>query len=133
MDIPAPRGRGRVGLGLHPGQSSTAFSGADHRSGTAEQIVDIPAPRGGQDLPSAASSSGLPGTANQGFFRTFPRKKKSAHLGSHSGSELLPESSPSTLAAQLEGFFTDAAGVWMQFPDGRWKLLGSDPEVWRPG
>ena len=48
VDIPAPRGRGRVGLGLHPGQSSTAFSGADHRSGTAEQIVDIPAPRGGQ-------------------------------------------------------------------------------------
>ena len=85
------------------------------------------------DLPSAASSSGLPGTANQGFFRTFPRKKKSAHLGSHSGSELLPESSPSTPAAQLEGFFTDAAGVWMQFPNGRWKLLGSDPEVWRPG
>ena len=78
VDIPAPLGRGRSrgGLGFHPGQSSTAFSGADHRSGTAEQIVDIPAPRGGQDLPSSASSSGLPGTANHGVFRTFPRGKK---------------------------------------------------------
>ena len=76
VDIPVPRGRGRVGLGLLPGQSSTAFSGADHRSGTAEQIVDIPAPRGGQDLPSAVSSSVLPGTANQGVFLTFPRGKK---------------------------------------------------------
>ena len=79
VDIPAPLGRGRSrgGLGFHPGQSSTAFSGADHRSGTAEQIVDIPAPRGGQDLPSSASSSGLPGTANHGVFSTFfPRRKK---------------------------------------------------------
>ena len=78
VDIPAPldRGRSRGGLGFHPGQSSTAFSGADHRSGTAEQIVDIPAPRGVQDLPSSASSSGLPGTANHGVFRTFPRGEK---------------------------------------------------------
>ena len=52
VDIPVPLGRGRSrgGLGFHPGQSSTAFRGADHRSGTAEQIVDIPAPHGGQDL-----------------------------------------------------------------------------------
>ena len=53
VDIPVPQGRGRDGggglLGLHPGQSSTAFGGADHRSAaTAEQIVDIPVPRGGQ-------------------------------------------------------------------------------------
>ena len=44
--------------------------------GIVEQNVDIPVPLGGRqdpDLPSAASSSGLPGTANQGFFfRTFP-------------------------------------------------------------
>ena len=119
--IPVPHGRGRVG------------GGAEHRfpAATAEQIVDIP--RGGgqdPDLPSAASSSGLPGTANQGVFRTFAREKESARLGPHSGSELVRTSA----AAQLEGFFTDAAGgVWMQFPDGRWKLLGSDPEVWWPG
>ena len=50
-------------------------------------------------------------------------------MGPHSGSELLPESSPSTPAAQLEGFFKDADGYWMQFPGGWWKLLGSDPEV----
>ena len=68
---------------VHPGQSSTAFGGVEHRfpAVTAEQIVDIPVLRGGgkdPDLPSAASSSGLPGTANQGVFRTFPvavRKK----------------------------------------------------------
>ena len=141
VDIPVPHGRGRVGggglLGLHPGQSSTAFGGAEHRFATAEQIVDIPVPRGGRrqdpDLPSAASSSGLPGTANQGVFALFP-VEKSARLGPHPGSELGADISSSTPAAQLEGFFTDAAGgVWMQLPDGRWKLLGSDPEVWWPG
>ena len=91
---------------------------------TVEQIVDIPAPRGARVLHPALSSSGLPGTANQGIFRTFPRLR----------SELGADFTSSTPAAQLEGFFTDAAGgVWMQFPGGCWKLLGSDPEVWRPG
>ena len=28
----------------------------------------------------------------------------------------------------MEDFFTDAAGVWMLFPGGWWKLLGSDPD-----
>ena len=37
-----------------------------------------------------------------GVFRTFPQIKKSAGLGSHSGSELLPESSPSTPAAHVD-------------------------------
>ena len=67
----------------------------------AEQIVDIPARRGLPDfLPdkgsSASSSSRLRDDADEaftGFFRTFPRSKKSAKLGSLSGSELLPESS----------------------------------------
>ena len=72
--IPVPHGRDRVGgglLGLHPGQSSTAFGGIEHFSAaTAEQIVDIPVPRGGRVLHPASSSSGFPGTANQGF-RTF--------------------------------------------------------------
>ena len=77
IDIPVPRGRGRVGLGLHPGQSSTAYCGADFLpAATAEQNVDIPVPRGSRDLLSAASSSGLPGTANQGVFSTLPRGKK---------------------------------------------------------
>ena len=124
MDIPVPRGRGRVGLGLHPGQSSTAFGGAEFLpAATTEQNVDISVPRGSRDLPPASSSSGLPGTASQGVFRTFPEGKK-CDVGS---AELLPESSPSTPAAQLEDFFTDAAGVWMRFPGGWWKLLGSDP------
>ena len=80
VDIPVPHGRGRFGgrlLGLHPGQSSTAFGGAEHFPAvTAEHIVDIPVLRGGRDLPSSASSSGLPGMANQWVFCTFPRGKK---------------------------------------------------------
>ena len=144
VDIPVPHGRGgRVGvrsLQGFPGQSSTAYSGADFPAATAEQNVDIPVPRGDRTLHPASSSSVLPVTANQGVFSTFPRGKKSARSGSHSGSELLPESSSSTPAAQLaspllhEGFWEDdAGGMWMQFPSGWWKLLGSDPEVWRPG
>ena len=73
-------GRDRVGggfLGLHPGQSSTAFGGAQYfPAATAEQIVDIPVPRGGRVLHPASSSSGLLGTANQWFFRTFIFGKK---------------------------------------------------------
>ena len=99
---------------------------------TAEQLVDIPVPRGGRVLHPASSSSGLPGTANQGFSHFSPREK-SATLGPHPGSELGADFASSTPAAQLEGFFDDTAGVWMQFPGGWWKLLGSDPEVWRPG
>ena len=84
VDIPVPQGGGR-----HAGQSSKG----------AEQIVDIPG--GGLHRPGQSSSSAdEPG---EGFFRTFPQIKKSAQGASHSGSELLPESSPSTPAAQLEG------------------------------
>ena len=130
VDIPVPRGRGRVGLFLHQGQSSTAFGGAEFLpAATAEQNFDIPVPRGSRDLPPASSSSRLPGTANQGVFRSFPRRKKVRRWVRTQGRNWVR----STPAAQLEGFFTDAAGVWMQFPSGGWKLLGSDPEVWRPG
>ena len=81
VDHPVPPGRGRVDgrglLGFNPGQSSTAFGGAEHfPASTAEQIVDIPVPRGGRDLLSAASSSGLPGSANLEIFSTFPRGRK---------------------------------------------------------
>ena len=81
VDIPVPRGRGRVGgglLGFHPGQSSRAFGGAEHfPAATAEQNVDIPVPRGSRDLLPVSSSSRLPGTANQGFFsHFFPEGKK---------------------------------------------------------
>ena len=141
VDIPVPhgRGRGRGGLGLHPGQSSTAYLGADHRSGTAEQIIDIPAPRGGQDLPSAASSSGLPGTANQEVFSHFSPREKSAHLGSHSGSELLPESSPSTPAAQLARttwYDEEREQAWCRFEDSfglfYCNLFPTDHSQWEP-
>ena len=71
-----------------------------------EQIVDIPARRRLPDfLPGQGSSSSsrrLLDDADEDFtwfFRTFPRSKKSAKLGSHSGSELPPESSPSTRRA----------------------------------
>ena len=84
---------GRSVQGSLPVQNSAAV---------VQQIVDIPARRvpgflSGQG--SASSSSRLYDAADEDFtrvFRTFPVRKKSAHLGSHSGSELLPESSPST-------------------------------------
>ena len=99
----------------------------------AEHLVDIPVPRGGRILHPASSSSGFAGYGKSRGFRTFSRGKKSATLGPHSGSELGGDISSSMPAAQLEDFFMDAAGVWMRFPGGWWKLLGSDPEVWRPG
>ena len=76
VDIPVPRRGFGGGLhGSHPGQSSSAFYGADHRAAaaTAEQNVDIPVPRGAphgfhQNPLPAAGSSDLLETANQGFF-----------------------------------------------------------------
>ena len=107
VDIPVPQGGGGpVGvrsLQGFPGQSSTAYCGADFPAATAEQNVDIPVPRGDRTLLPASTSSVLPVTANQGVFRTFPQNKKSAELSSHSGSELPPHPSSSTAAAQLEG------------------------------
>ena len=101
VEIPVPQDRRGGGGGLQsclPVQNSSAV---------VEQIVDIPARRGLPDfLPgqgsSASSSSCLHDDADENFtwfFRTFPGSKKSAKLGSHSGSELLPESSPSTRRA----------------------------------
>ena len=133
MDIPVPRGRGRVGLGVHPGQSLTAYSGADFPTATAEQNVDIPVPRGSRDLLSAVSSSGLPGTANQGVFSTFPRGKKVRGRARTRGRNCSPSRAHPRRRLSWSVSSTDAAGVWMQFPSGWWKLLGSDPEVWRPG
>ena len=78
-----------------PGQSSSAFYGADHRAAaaTAEQNVDIPVPRGAphdvHQIPlPAAGSSDLLETANQGVVSTFPRRKKCedpAHPGVGTG------------------------------------------------
>ena len=86
VDNPVPRFRRGFGgglHGLHPGQSSTAFGEADHRvpAATAEQIIDIPVPRGAprdfhQNPLPAAGSSDLPDTANQQVFSTFPPSEK---------------------------------------------------------
>ena len=54
----------------------------------------------------------------QRVFSTFSPAEKSAKIGPHPGSELGADFAPSTSSARLEGFFTDAAGVWMQFPGG---------------
>ena len=70
-DIPVPH-HGIFGgfQGFHPGQSTAASS---------EQLVDIPVPHGGLHLQDAGLAS-LPhevaGEAFQGFFSTFPRRKK---------------------------------------------------------
>ena len=84
VDNPVPRRGFGGGLhGSHPGQSSSAFYGADLRAtaATGEQNVDIPVPRGAprdvhQNPLPAAGSSDLLETANQWVFSTFPRRKK---------------------------------------------------------
>ena len=84
VDNPVPRrGFGEDLHGLLPGQSSSAFYGADHRvaAATAEQNVDIPVLHGSphdfhQNPHPAAGSSDLLETANQGVFSTFHRRKK---------------------------------------------------------
>ena len=72
-----------------------AFYAADPRAAaaTAEQNVDIPVLRGAprdfhQNPLPAAGSSDLLETADQGFFCTFPRRKKSAKIPCTQGSEL---------------------------------------------
>ena len=91
VDNPVPRRGFGGGLhGLHPGQCSSAFYGADHRvaAATAEQNVDIH-----QNPHPAAGSSDLLETANQWVFCTFLRRKKSAKIPRTQGSELGAESS----------------------------------------
>ena len=99
---------------------------------TAEHLVDIPVPRGGPVLHLASSSSDCRVRQTRGFFALLP-EGKSATLGPHSGSELGADISSSTPAAWRVSSRMQLAGVWMQYPGGWWKLLGSDPEVWRPG
>ena len=144
VDVPVPGRGGRIsGLqGFLPGKNSKALPSEERISERiVEQIVDFPVGGSLQDFrpgqnSSASSSSpaGVHGSAAEPgecfFFALFP-KEKSAQLGPHPGSELGADFTSSTPAPEQEGFFTDAAGVWMQFPDVWWKLLGSDPEVWR--
>ena len=98
---------------------------------SSEQIVEFPVPHGGphlQDPGLASLPQEVAGEAFQvEFLALFPRSKKSAKNGPHSGSELLPESSPSTLAAHSDQFWEDeSGGTWMLMPSGRWYLLCSD-------
>ena len=53
----------------------------------------------GQSSTASSSHVGAADGAGQGVFRTFPRKKKSAKQGPHSGSELSADFNPSTLSA----------------------------------
>ena len=106
VDIPVP---GRAGGGGRGGLQSSL---PRQNSAAREQTVDIPVPgragggrRGGlEGFPgqgSTASSSHVSAAddARQGGFRTFPRMKKSAKRGPHSGSELGADFNPSTLSA----------------------------------
>ena len=114
VGIPVPGGGVRGLQGFPPGQASTTSSFALERISEriVEQNVEFPVFGGLQDFLTGPSSSaassppaGVRGFADvpgDGVFRTFPQIKKSAGLGSHSGSELLPESSPSTPAAHVD-------------------------------
>ena len=60
------------------------------------------------------------------FLEKFLGAEKSAKIGPHSGSELLPESSPSTRAAHSDQFWEDeSGGTWMLLPSGRWYLCSA--------
>ena len=140
VDIPVPHGRGRVGLGLHPGQSSTAYSGADFlQAATAVPNVDIPVPRGRRDLLSGASSTGLPGTANQGVFGTFPRGKMCAvgsapAVGTGCGHQLVHAGGSATGFLQGCSWCVDAVSQWLVETSGfgprslaAWVKAGTGP------
>ena len=137
-DTPVPR-RGIYGgsQGFHLGQSSTAV---------AEQIVDIPVPHGSrllQDPGLASLPSEVAGEAFQGFFSTFPRRKKSAKKGPHSGSELSADFTPSTPRAQQQSTspamdmetWVNGDDVWVRVDTLQgpcWRLLLSDHWQWYP-
>ena len=100
VDIPVPRGRGRLaGLqGSSPGQSSTAF---------VEQIGHIPGGglqgfRPGSPASSFHSPAGSDDDADEAgkwVFRTFPQVKKSAKVTPHSSPRVLRSVSSSELSA----------------------------------
>ena len=147
VDIPVPRGRGRLaGLqGSLPGQSSTALPSLERISERiVEQNVEFPVGGGLQDfLPgqssftTSSSPAGVRGSADgpvERVFRTFPQNKKSAKVGSHSGSELLPESSPSSPGAHVD-HWVDGDDVWIRIDSVHgpfWKRLLSDHVQWHP-
>ena len=124
-DIPVPH-HGIFGgfQGFHPGQSTAASS---------EQIVDIPLQGGPhlQDPGLASLPQDVAGEAFQGFFfSTFPRRKKSAQIGPHSWSELLPESSQLLQEVDVEqhdhrdGTYEKEAWVTVAFWDEGLSLIG---------
>ena len=77
----------------------------------------------------------LVNTLLKGFFGLFPGSKKSPKLGSHSGSELLPKSSPSTLSAHQMATdertsMVDANGhAWVRLDTARGTFL-AEPGHW---
>ena len=136
---------GRLGLqGFSQGQNSAAFFGADH--------VDIPVPRRGglqgsrHGQGSTASSSRSRDAADEAlqcFFALFPKTKKSARLGSHSGSKLSADFTPSTPPAQQQSTspamerdtWVDGDDVWVRVDSLQgpyWRKLLSDHWQWYP-
>ena len=95
VDIPVPDGDGGAGRGGLQGSLPRQNSAAVH----VEQTVDIPVPGTGQGSTASSSHVGAADDAGQGVFRSFPRMKKSAKRGPHSGSELGADFNPSTLSA----------------------------------
>ena len=107
VNIPVPGGDGGGGGGGLQGSLPRQNSAALH----VEQTVDSPVPGragggraslqgfAGQSSTASSSHVGAADGAGHGFFRTFPRRKKSAKQGPHSGSELGTDFNPSTLSA----------------------------------
>ena len=115
VDIPVPGGGLRGLQGFLPGQASTTSSFSLER--ISEQIVEqnVEFPVGVEAFKIFSQDRAhlhllhlhlvfvvLQMCLGRFFFALSPKLKKSATLGPHSGSELLPESSPSTLAAHVD-------------------------------
>ena len=113
--------------GFSSGQRSTASPSKKRISERiVEQIVDPVSGGRLQGSSSSHSPAGVEERADEpgkGVFRTFPKNKKSAKVASHSGSELLAESSPSTRAAQLED-----SVEWVRLRDDN----SGEPYYWQP-
>ena len=154
VDNPVPGGRGRLaGLqGSSPGQSSTAF---------VEQIGHIPGgglqgfrPRQGSTAFSSYSPTGSDDDADEpgiGFFRTFPRLKKSAKVTSHSSQRVLRSVCSSELSAhqmpragpaahsrpsdERTTFVDDHDHAWVRMDTvhgSYWKNLDTQHSQWHP-
>ena len=128
-------GRGRVGLGLHPRGSSIAYSGAQiffqlrlpSKTLTFQFLVVAEIFLLQRRLPVCRVRQ------IKGGFALFPEGKKVRVRVRTRGRNWVRTSAHPRRRLSLRGSSRMQLVCGGSFPGGWWKLLGSDPEVWRPG